>query len=136
MIRLLISLCCTVFTTLVHALPAEHAGATLSHGELTRVITGLLLVLIIIIALSWLIKRLNLVNLRSSQGFELIASMILGPKEKIMLMKVGEQYLLMGVAGGSISMLYDYGKALPSGFSVENKPGFAELLKSAIGKPK
>lgn len=127
-------LVCGLYTHIAHALPAENSGSALSHGELLRVIGGLLLVLAIILALYWLIKRLNVVNLRSANGFATIGSMLLGPKEKIMLLKVGEQYLLIGVAAGSITMLYDYGKELPPGFNSDNKTSFAELLKSAVRK--
>lgn len=106
----------------------------ISHSELMRVITGLLLVLLIIILLSWIVKRLQGTNLSSSTGFQSIASMTLGPKEKVILLKVGERHLLMGVGGGSISLLYDFGEHMPKGFDLENKKSFADLLKSSLGK--
>jgi flagellar protein FliO/FliZ len=116
------------------ALPAESSTNTISHSELMRVISGLLLVLLIIIVLSWLVKRMQGANLSSSKGFQSIASITLGPKERVMLLKVGERYLLMGVGAGSITLLYDFGEQLPLGFDLANKSTFAELLKSAVGK--
>jgi flagellar protein FliO/FliZ len=116
------------------ALPAESSTNTISHSELMRVISGLLLVLLIIIMLSWLVKRMQGANLSSSKGFQSIASITLGPKERVMLLKVGERYLLMGVGAGSITLLYDFGEQLPLGFDLANKSTFAELLKSAVGK--
>lgn len=104
------------------------------NSELIRVGAALFLVLGIIFILSWLVKRLNGVSLGASKGFQSIASMALGPKERLMLVHVGGQYLLMGVGTGAVSMLYDFGKELPEGFDSENKPSFAVLLKSAVGK--
>ncbi|MFT4059584.1 MAG: flagellar biosynthetic protein FliO [Legionella sp.] len=106
----------------------------ITQSELTRVVLGLLSVLVLIMLLSWLIKRLQNVNLGSSKGFQSIASMILGPKEKIMLVKVGTKYLLLGLGSGQIRLLYDFGEELPSGFEPINKPSFAELFKSTVVK--
>lgn len=109
----------------------QHA---LSQGELIRVMLGLFLVLLLIMVLSWLVKRVQSANLGSCKGFQSIANMILGPKEKIMLLKVGTRFLLVGLASGHISLLYDFGEQLPSGFESTNKPSFTELLKSTVVK--
>jgi flagellar protein FliO/FliZ len=106
--------------------------SVLSQGELMRIVMGLLLVLLIIIALSWIVKRLNGVHLGSAKGFQSIATMILGPKEKITLLKVGERYLLLGSGSGHITLLHDFGEQLPVGFEVTNKLSFAELLQSVV----
>lgn len=120
-------------STSVLALPLGNSNV-ISQNELVRVITGLLFVLLIIILLSWMIKRLQGAHLGTSKGFESIASMTLGPKEKIMLLKVGERYLLMGVGSGSVTLLCDFGDERPEGFNSDNKLTFAQVLKSAVGK--
>ncbi len=122
-----------LISTVASALPAESSNL-ISRNELMRVIMGLLFVLLIIICLSWIVKRLNLVKVSSSKGFQSIASMTLGPKEKIILLKVGDRHLLMGVGASTVSLLYDFGEQLPPGFDSENKPAFAEFLKTAVGK--
>lgn len=109
----------------------QHA---ITQGELTRVVLGLLSVLLLIVALSWLVKRLQHAQISSSKGFLTIASMMLGPKEKVVLLKVGSKYLLLGLGGAQISLLCDFGEQLPSGFESTNKTSFAELLKSVVVK--
>ncbi|WP_058520626.1 flagellar biosynthetic protein FliO [Legionella tucsonensis] len=104
--------------------------SVLSHGELMRIVMGLLLVLLLIIVLSWVVKRLYGMQMRSAKGFQPIASMILGPKEKITLLKVGMRYLLVGSGSGQVTLLYDFGEQLPTGFDSKNKTSFADLLKS------
>ncbi|WP_045097424.1 flagellar biosynthetic protein FliO [Legionella fallonii] len=115
------------------ALPTDGANL-ISRNELLRLITGLLMVLLVIVCLSWIVKRLNVVKLSTSKGFQSIASMTLGAKEKIILLKVGERYLLVGVGASTVNTLHDFGEQLPAGFDAENKTTFAELLKSAVGK--
>jgi len=104
----------------------------ITQSDLMRIVVGLLFVLLLIIVLSWLVKRLHGVHLGSAKGFQAIASMILGPKEKITLLKVGERYLLLGSGTGHITLLHDFGEQLPSGFDATNKRSFAELLQSAV----
>lgn len=132
-VRFILALTLSSISSIALALPTESPNL-ISHNELVKVVTGLLFVLLIIFCLSWIVKRLNVVKLSSSSGFQSIATMTLGPKEKIMLLKVGERYLLMGVAAASINILHDFGEQLPLGFDPDNKTTFAELLKSAVRK--
>lgn len=108
----------------------------MNHNELFRMIFGLAIVVLVILFLSWLAKRMNGVSFTSGKGFQYMGGMVLGPKEKIVLLKAGNRHLLVGVGAASISMLYDFGEELPPGFVADNKSTFADALKSAIGKKK
>lgn len=132
-IQILLMIVLSLMGSAVCALPAENSNI-ISHSELMRVIGGLFLVLLLIILLSWMVRRLQGANLSSSKGFQTIASITLGPKERVMLVKVGDHFLLMGVGAGSVSLLYDFGKQMPAGFDINNKSTFADLLKSAVRK--
>ncbi|CEG56471.1 Flagellar protein fliO [Legionella fallonii LLAP-10] len=132
-VRFIISLFFLFMSRWALALPTDGANL-ISRNELLRLITGLLMVLLVIVCLSWIVKRLNVVKLSTSKGFQSIASMTLGAKEKIILLKVGERYLLVGVGASTVNTLHDFGEQLPAGFDAENKTTFAELLKSAVGK--
>jgi flagellar protein FliO/FliZ len=116
------------------AAASNASPALLGHSELVNILSSLLLVIVLIVLLSWLVKRLNVVQLSSSKGFESISSMTLGPKERMMIVKVGSRYLLIGIGASSVNTLYDFGEQLPDGFNQENKTSFAQLLKSAIRK--
>lgn len=102
------------------------------QAELIRVVLGLLFILVLILILSWMVKRLHGMRIGSTKGFHTIASMILGPKEKITLLKVGSRYLLLGIGSGQVTLLYDFGEELPEGFYSTAKPSFAELLQSIM----
>lgn len=119
-------------TSFCYALPADNNA--LGQGELLRVILGLGLVLILILGLSRVLKRLNATHLATGKGFKSIGTMVLGPKEKMLLIQVGERFLLIGATAGSINLLCDFGEKLPEGFDGETKPSFSALLKSASGK--
>lgn len=123
----------SLFSATAFTASAEPSNA-MTHVELLRVSLGLLFVLFVIFLLSWVVRRMQGTSMVTSSGFQSIASMTLGPKEKIVLTKVGAQYLLIGVGAGSINLLYDFGTELPIGFDSNNKSTFAQILKSAVGK--
>ena len=106
--------------------------SVLNQVEVMRILIGLLLVLLLIMGLSWVVKKLHSVQLGATKGFQLISSMILGPKEKIILLKVGERYLLLGSGSGHITLLHDFGEQMPVGFDAVNKFSFSELLRSVV----
>jgi flagellar protein FliO/FliZ len=131
LISFLIALSFQLVSNMALALP-EQASSNIGRGELLRVVSGLVVVLIIIAGLSWLVKRVNGANLGMRRGFQALATMSLGPKERMVLLQVGGRYLLLGVGVGSVNLLCDYGEQLPQDFEQGNKPSFSELLKSAV----
>lgn len=134
--RYVIALYAYVLSFSALALPSEiiSAPSVMHHAPLSRLLLALSVVVLIIFLLSFIIKRLNVVNFSSSKGFESLASMTLGPKERIMLIKAGRRHLLIGIGASSVNTLYDFGEDLPEGFDVEHKPSFASLLKTAVRK--
>jgi flagellar protein FliO/FliZ len=130
--RYLLFVLLNAMTQLVHAEALPTAG--ISHTEMVKVIFGLLLVLVIILLLSWGIKKINTTQFASQSGFKSIAGMMIGPREKIQLIQVGTRYLLIGVTGSSITLLCDFEDKLPEGFAPNASPAFGDFLKSALRK--
>ena len=125
----------TLLYAMSHSVFASSApSGAISQSDLLRVVTGLFLVILIIVLLSWLVKKVQAVNVGSTKGVQTLATMPLGPKEKVILIRVAGRNLLLGVGSSSVNLLYDFGDQLPVEFDSVNKPSFAELLKSAIGK--
>jgi len=115
--------------------PVTHLTTAMNSAELIRVVGGLLLVITIIVLLSWLLKRLNTSGFGVSKGFTILASMNVGTKEKIVLIKAGTRFLLLGVTPGSINTLHDFGEQLPAGFTAcEPQKSFADLFRVAMRK--
>lgn len=129
--RSLLALCIYLVSTPLFA--AEPQGA-ISSQELIKVLGGLLLVILIILFLSWILKRLNASSMLTGSGFKGLASMTLGAREKILLVQAGERYLLLGVTTGSINLLHDFGTEMPAGFHPANPASFSDLMKSVMRK--
>lgn len=113
----------------------EVESSVISKSEMFQVVGGLFLVLLLIVLLSWIVKRFHPGMMAAgNNGFQTIAAMGLGPKERLLLVKVGMNYLLIAQGTSSISLIADYGSQLPDGFDIQVKPSFSDHLKTALGK--
>jgi flagellar protein FliO/FliZ len=84
---------------------AEHVPAT-TAGGLAQVTLSLLLVLAAVFAAAWVVRRLRGFGSASSRAIQIIADAPLGTKERAVLIQVGGQQLLVGVAPGQVSLLH------------------------------
>ena len=107
----------------------------MSASYLFQLILGLIIVLICIVVLAWFAKRVN--RLQSSTGglLTILGGISMGSRERVVLMQVGEQQLLIGVAPGRINTLYVLDTPVEN---ADNNPGktfadsFSEKLKSMV----
>ena len=79
----------------------KHVLANMDAGSM---IISLLMVLALIIISALVLKRFNLTQQGSSQ-LKVIASLSLGAKERVVVVQIGEQQLVLGVCPQQISLL-------------------------------
>jgi flagellar protein FliO/FliZ len=88
------------------AAPQLNHAPTSATGGLAQVTFSLLLVLAVIFGAAWALKRLRGVGQRGASTLRIIANLSLGPKERAVLIQVGQQQLLVGVAPGQVTTLH------------------------------
>ena len=76
-----------------------------TSGYFLQLVSGLGIVLLIIAVLAWLLKRINRLPNRDLKDLELIASLSVGQRERVVIVRAGTTELVLGVAPGSISKL-------------------------------
>lgn len=108
----------------------------LSTGQLaTQVFLGLVLVLVLIFSLAWLAKKTQLLptQLQNQGAIRQLTSLQLGPKERLVLVEVGQEQLLLGISHQQIRLLHKLNTpvTLPE---QENKPVFAHFLQEWLNK--
>lgn len=110
------------------------ASSPVGVGEFVQMFFGLLVVIVVIVAMAWAIRRMGYVQTRISGALKVLGSISLGQRERVVLMQVGEQQLLVGVAPGQIRTLL----VLEENISVESIPsamaqgGFAQKLQAMM----
>lgn len=101
---------------------AKTPASTSTAAQLLQVLMGLGAVLLLIFALSWVLKRVgNSTGFTASQ-IKVLSSMNMGNREKIVLTEVNGQQLLLGVTATSINMLHH--------FDTENDTAAQETVKT------
>lgn len=75
-----------------------------SLANVAQLLLGLLLVLALILILAWLLKRLPILP-NQQQPLKVIASLHLGHRERAVLVQVGDEQILLGVAQGHVSLI-------------------------------
>jgi flagellar protein FliO/FliZ len=94
---------------------AAHAAEALppspvSFSGLLQVLFGLALVVAAILATGWVLRRFGPVQ--SAGGLlRVVGGVMVGPRERLVVVEVGEQWLIVGVAAGSVNLLH----AVPKG---------------------
>ena len=82
----------------VAAEPAASMSSTGMGTQMTKLLLGLLLVIGLIFLLAWLLRRMQQLNPRSNQAIKLISSHALGPRERLVLIQVGSEQVLLGLS--------------------------------------
>ena len=80
--------------------------AAVSSGNIIQVISSLLLVLVAILAVAWLLKRMNLAQQGTGNLLKVIGSVAIGQRERVVLVEVDDTWLLVGVGPGQIRTLH------------------------------
>jgi flagellar protein FliO/FliZ len=94
---------------------AAHASGALPPSPITfsgllQVLFGLALVVAAIVATGWLLRRFGPTQ-GASGLLRVVGAVMVGPRERLVVVEVGEQWLVIGVAAGSVNLL----QALPKG---------------------
>lgn len=78
----------------------------LATGHLVRVTLGLLAVLISIVVVARLLRGFARFQTGSHRQFKILSAISIGPRERIVLLQIGETQLLVGVVPGRIQTLH------------------------------
>ncbi len=128
------------FLALLVALPALAAEPSASMSgtdmgaQLSKLLLGLLLVVGLIFLLAWLLRRVQQMNPRGTQVIKLVSSQALGPRERLVLVHVGSEQVLIGLSAGRITPLHVLKEPVHLPDSEPANPEFAQRLMELLGK--
>ena len=117
---------------------AARTSAPVGAGSLASVTLALLVVLAAIFAVAWLARRVRGMGNRVGNAIDVLADVPLGPKERAVLLKVGAEQILIGVAPGRVSPLHVLREPIEvTKIATATSPAatsFSALLKRSLGK--
>ncbi len=86
-------------------LPSQTSG---SSAKLLSLMLGLTLIVILILALGWLARRMGQGGLLGNRHIKMLAAMPLGTRERLVVVEVGGQQLLLGITATQITTLHTF----------------------------
>ncbi|MCY1303905.1 flagellar biosynthetic protein FliO [compost metagenome] len=113
------------------AAPMSTAGVA---GQIGQLLLGLLLVVGLIFLLAWLLRRVQQIAPRGGQAIRIVATQALGPRDRLVLVEVGGEQILLGVSAGRINTLHVLAEPVASAAGEQATPEFAQRLMELLGR--
>lgn len=116
----------------IAASAAEAAAPAVSAGTYVQATLALLLIVGVLVGAAWLARKVSGGKGFGQGGMKIVGGVALGPRERIVLLEVGEEWLVIGIVPGQIRTLHRLAKgaALPSGDpDAATEPPFAQWLQ-------
>lgn len=121
-------------------LPVPGSAVGSSAGNLLQTIFALLVVLGLLAGLAWFLKRYGPKAAHGSANVKMVGALNLGGRERIMVVEVGDQWIVVGASPGRVNAL----ATMPRQHTMEQPTmpqpglpaasGFSEWLKQTIDK--
>ena len=113
---------------------AQAAAATVPGvpaGSFVQGFVGLLIVVALILAAAWLLRRLNVVGGQAgAAGMKVVGGLSVGPRERILLLEVGDSWVVIGVTATQMRTLHTLPRGqLPAAGEAPDARPFAQLLR-------
>ena len=104
-------------------------------GQLPQMVFGLLLVVGLIFFLAWLLRRMQGTAVKGGQVIEIVGSRAIGPRDRLLLVQVGKEQILIGHTPGSIEALHVLAEPVEVPATARQAtPEFAQRLMELMGK--
>ncbi len=94
-----------------HAQTAASTAATAgtstasTAGNLMQVTLGLLVVLALMAAAAWVLRRFNTAKSNNPAQIKIIGGVSVGNRERVMVIEIADQWIVVGVAPGRVNAL-------------------------------
>jgi flagellar protein FliO/FliZ len=103
---------------------AETASPAVSAGTYLQTALALSLIVAILVGAAWLARKVSGGKKFGQGDMRVIGGVALGPRERIVLLEIGEQWLVIGIVPGQIRTLHRMAKGTT--IPADNSPSSAE----------
>ena len=133
-----------LLTLIVVVAPSAQANAVTNEGStslftgdyLLQVVGSFFLVICALLAVMMLLKRFNTVGASTGDYIQVLASTPLGQRERAVLLQVGSDQILVGVAPGSVNTLHELSNPVAAMNRDESCPSKKYGISPVIDKGK
>jgi len=106
----------------------------LGVSSLAQLTLSLIAIVALIIAISWVLKRLKIAGPRGRGDIAVLDQLALGPRDRIVLIRVGDAQVLVGVGAGGVVGLTPLAAPITTSRTgpAAQAPAFAERMRELL----
>lgn len=119
-------------TLATDATPTLPATPGLGGGDILNLGVSMLIVVVAIVVLGWLYSRSRFVGSGNNDVINIVATRALGPKERLLVVEVADQQLLVGMTSTAVQTLHVFDTPVVVPGKGDTPVGFANRLRSAV----
>jgi flagellar protein FliO/FliZ len=101
---------------------------SMAELDISGLLGSLLLVVLCIVAVMWLLRKSRLISGPSQAGVAVVGQIPLSMKEKLLVVQVGDEKLLLGCTSAAINTLHTWTSPQDSDTPISQNSPFAKLL--------
>ena len=107
----------------------------MDYGYIVKIIGSLVLVILMMIVLLYVMKRFSFKGSVIHDSVRIISALSIGPRERIMLLQVGDEQVLVGSTPSSIRSLHVLEKQVETSQQDAEQPSMKSILASLMKNP-
>lgn len=109
-------------------------GQTIESGQILSMVASFALVIILLVATLWVLRRIGVSGMRSQGGRRLaiVDSLWLGNRQRIALIRVDGRELVVGISGQSITLITELSQAGTAASFAGVKEDLTESAQSTL----
>ena len=123
----------TVPAVAQEAVPAVSPSSLFTGDYLLQVIGSFVVVILLLIGVLVLLRRFNGVSSQMSGNMHVVSSVGVGQRERVVLLQVGDEQILVGVGPGNVRKIHAFDEPVVEP-SASTTPSFSDVWKVAMGK--
>jgi len=109
-------------------------GSGVSTGQVFTVLAGLAFVLLLVFGCGWLVKRFSGMSGTGGGTIKVVSVLPVGTRERLALVDVGGQQLLLGVTAQQITTLHTFDEPVADAAESKNNSEFAQKLHQLMSR--
>ena len=123
----------TVPAVAQEAVPAVSPSSLFTGDYVLQVIGSFVVVILLLVGVLVLLRRFNGVSSQMSGNMRVVSSVGVGQRERVVLLQVGEEQILVGVGPGNVRKIHAFDEPVVEP-SASTTPSFSDVWKVAMGK--
>lgn len=132
--RILLALLALPFSVLAAEPAAQAPAASGIGGQLVQLVVGLLLVIGLIFLLAWMMRRVQRLGPNGGKIIKIVATQALSPRDRLVLVQVGNEQILLGLTPGRINQLHVMAEPVHLPDAEPASTEFSQRLMELLGK--